>query len=145
MWFSAFPRKQTVMTFRDLNVVMQASLWSFFKNFFYIFIVLDFHRWAKESILECSPYYLYYLYVAHQAPLPMRLSRQEYWSGLPFLLQVIFPTQGSNPHLLSCLHWQEDSIPLAPTGATIICITLSFSSKALFWFSFIYKYCKVNK
>ena len=23
--------------------------------------------------------------VAHQAPLPMRLSQQEYWSGLPFL------------------------------------------------------------
>ena len=23
-------------------------------------------------------------YVAHQAPLPMEFSRQEYWSGLPF-------------------------------------------------------------
>ena len=31
--------------------------------------------------------------LAHQAPLPMGSSRQEYWSGLPFLLQEIFPTQ----------------------------------------------------
>ena len=33
-----------------------------------------------------------------QAPLPMRFSRQEYWRGLGchFLLQGIFPTQGSN-------------------------------------------------
>ena len=38
-----------------------------------------------------------------QAPLSMRFSRQEYWSGLPCraLLQGIFPTQGSNLHLLS--------------------------------------------
>ena len=29
-----------------------------------------------------------------------------------FLLQGIFLTQGWNPHLLSLLHWQEDSLPL---------------------------------
>ena len=40
--------------------------------------------------------------VAHQAPLSMELSRQGYWSGLPFLFQGIFPTQGSNPGLLHC-------------------------------------------
>ena len=39
-----------------------------------------------------------------------------YWSALPFLLQGIFPTQGSNPHLLCLLHWQADSLPLAPPG-----------------------------
>ena len=32
--------------------------------------------------------------VARQAPLSMRFCRQEYRSGLPFLLQGIFPTQG---------------------------------------------------
>ena len=36
--------------------------------------------------------------VAHQAPLSMGISRQEYWSILP--LQGIFLTQGSNPGLL---------------------------------------------
>ena len=36
---------------------------------------------------------------AHQAPLSMGFSRQEYWSGLPCLLQGIFSTQGLNLHL----------------------------------------------
>ena len=40
--------------------------------------------------------------VARQAPLSMGFPRQEYWSGLPFLLQGIFPTQGLNPCLLHC-------------------------------------------
>ena len=47
--------------------------------------------------------------VPHQAPLSMEFSSQEYGSRLPFLLQGIFPTQGSNLHLL---HWQVDSLPL---------------------------------
>ena len=32
---------------------------------------------------------------AHQAPLSVGFPRQEYWSGHHFLLQGIFPTQGS--------------------------------------------------
>ena len=39
---------------------------------------------------------------------PWGFSRQEYWSGLPCLLQGIFPTQGSNPDLPHCgqiLYW----------------------------------------
>ena len=32
--------------------------------------------------------------------------------GYHFLLQGIFLTQGSNPHLLPILHWQADSLPL---------------------------------
>ena len=42
------------------------------------------------------------LHVARQAPLSMGLSGQEYWSGLPFLLQGIFLTQGLNLGLLHC-------------------------------------------
>ena len=41
--------------------------------------------------------------MAHQAPLSMEFSRQEYWSELHFLLQGIIPTQGLN---LPLLHWQ---------------------------------------
>ena len=37
--------------------------------------------------------------VAYQAPLSMGFSRQDCWSGLPFLLQGIFPTQELNPGL----------------------------------------------
>ena len=32
------------------------------------------------------------------------------------LLQGIFPTRGSNPHLLCLVHWQVGSLPLAPRG-----------------------------
>ena len=49
--------------------------------------------------------------VAHKAPLSMGFSRQKYWSAYHVLLQWIFLTQGSNPHLL---HWQEGSLPLTP-------------------------------
>ena len=38
--------------------------------------------------------------VAHQASLSVGFSRQENWSGSHSLLQEIFPTQGSNLHLL---------------------------------------------
>ena len=37
---------------------------------------------------------------AHQAPLSMGFSRQEYWSGLRGLLQGIFPTE-----VLSCISY----------------------------------------
>ena len=57
--------------------------------------------------------------VAHQVPLPVEFSRQQYWSGLPFLLQGIFPTQGSNPYLC-LLHRQADSLPLTPPGKALI-------------------------
>ena len=40
--------------------------------------------------------------VAHQAPLSMGFSRQEYWSGLPFPSPGIVPTQESNLGVLHC-------------------------------------------
>ena len=54
------------------------------------------------------------LTAAHQAPLSMGFSRQEYWSGFHAVLQGIFPTQGSNRCLLSLLRWQAGSLPLVP-------------------------------
>ena len=106
----------------------------------------------------------------------MRLSRQEYWSGVPlpspakllscvqcfatlwtvdcrflcpwdspgkntgvgchFLLQGIFPTQGSNLCLLCLLHWQVGPLPLSHQGSP--CITSQylklFVSISLFFF-----------
>ena len=81
-------------------------------------------RWGTESTVLClcaqplvtSDWFLTPWTVAHQAPLSVGFSRQEYWNGLPFPLQGFFPTQGSNSHLLYLLHWQADSLPLAPTG-----------------------------
>ena len=43
----------------------------------------------------------------------MSFPRQEYWSGLPFLLQGIFPNQGLN---LPLLHSQVGSLPLSHQG-----------------------------
>ena len=42
--------------------------------------------------------------VAHQGPLSTGFPRQEYWSGLPFSSQGIFPTQGLN---LGHLHYRQ--------------------------------------
>ena len=39
--------------------------------------------------------------------------------GCHALLQGIFPTQGSNPHLFRRLHWQACSLPLVPPGKPI--------------------------
>ena len=47
--------------------------------------------------------------VAQQVPVSLEFPRQEYWSGLHFLLQGIFLTQKLNLHLLRLLHWQVDS------------------------------------
>ena len=61
---------------------------------------------------------LHGLYVAHQAPLSMGFSRQEYWRvGCHLLLQGTFPTQESNLHLLPLLHWHADSLPLHHLGS----------------------------
>jgi len=40
--------------------------------------------------------------VAHQAPLSMEFSRQEYWSSCHAFIQGIFLTHGSHPGILHC-------------------------------------------
>ena len=53
--------------------------------------------------------------VAHQAPLSVELSRQEYWSGLPFLPPGDLPDPGVRPtHLLHLLYWQVGASLLSP-------------------------------
>ena len=75
--------------------------------------------------------------VACQAPLCMGFSRQEKNTGVGcrFLLQRIFLTQGSISHLLHLLHWQMDSLPLAPPSPgqnrSTCCV-----KKILFFFSY---------
>ena len=51
-----------------------------------------------------------------QAPLSMEFSRQEYWNGLPFPSPGDLSNTGSNPHLLSLLHWPSGYLSLAPPG-----------------------------
>jgi len=73
--------------------------------------------------------------VACQAPLSMGFSRQEYWSGLPYLLQGIFSAQVLNPGLphfrkiLYCLsHREAQFYPLDQSYKVV-----SFSFKGLHW------------
>ena len=57
---------------------------------------------VKMKSLSCVRVFVTPWTVAYQAPPSMGFSRQECWSGLPFLLQGIFPTQGSNMGLPHC-------------------------------------------
>ena len=56
--------------------------------------------------------------VAHQAPLSMGFSRQEYWSELPCLppREVGLPDPGIKPASLASPALQAGSLPLAPSG-----------------------------
>ena len=58
--------------------------------------------------------------VAHQAPLSMGFSRQEYWSGLPFSSPGDLPNPGIEPGSPAC---QADSLPSEPSGKSIYFIT----------------------
>ena len=63
---------------------------------------------------------------AYQAPPSMGFSRQEYWSGVPL----------PSPLLLSLLHWQTGSLPLAPPGKPLTslspyCVLMYEKSKAI--------------
>ena len=54
--------------------------------------------------------------IACQAPLSMRFSRQEYWTGLPCPPLGDLPDLGIKPCLLCLLHWQTGSSPLSQPG-----------------------------
>ena len=51
--------------------------------------------------------------VAHQAPLSMGFSRQEYWNGLPFPSPGNLPDPGIKPGSPAL---QADSLPSEPLG-----------------------------
>ena len=68
--------------------------------------------------------------IAHQVPLSIGFSRQEYWSGCHALLQGIFPIWGLNLHLL---HWQVGSLPLAQPGKpSLLSFRLNFPGKMIY-------------
>ena len=66
--------------------------------------------------------------VARQAPLSLGFSGKNTGVGCHFLLQGIFPTQGSNPGLLS---WQVDSLPLSHEGSPLLKNVLSVQSSSV--------------
>ena len=73
--------------------------------------------------------------VAHQAPLSMGFSRQEYYNGCRALLQEIYPTQGSNMHLPHFLHSQVGSLSLVTPGKPISIQIKLQNNKLIFFLS----------
>ena len=71
-------------------------------------------RGCVLSYFNCVRQFVTLWTVAHQAPLSIRFSKQEYWSGFPC------PPPGDLPHLLCALHWQAGSLPLVPPGKPAI-------------------------
>ena len=55
--------------------------------------------------------------VAHQAPLPMEFSRQEYWSGLPFPPPGDPPNPGTEPMSPASPTLAGGFLPLCPLGS----------------------------
>ena len=53
--------------------------------------------------------------------------------GRYFLLQGIFPTQGSRLHLLGFLHWQEGSLSLTPPEKPHIVLYVLFKTTCFFF------------
>ena len=67
---------------------------------------------VAKSCLTLTPWT-----VAHWAALPMGSPGKNTGVGCHFLLQGIFPDQGSN---LSLLHWQGNSLPLIHQGRPVL-------------------------
>ena len=57
---------------------------------------------SEVKSLSCVQLFAIPWTVAYQAPLSMRFSRQEYWSGLPFPSPGYHPNLGLNPGLPHC-------------------------------------------
>ena len=85
-------------------------------------------QYSCICVLICfSPVWLFATLwsVAHQAPLSMRFSRQEYWSGLPFLSSGDLPDPGIKPR--SPALW-ADSLPPEPPGKPYVYNIVSVSA-----------------
>ena len=75
----------------------------FFDCFLALFLVVSLVRSLSHAWLFATPWT-----VAHQAPLSVGFSRQEYWSGLPFLSPGELPNPGIKPGSLAL---QADDLP----------------------------------
>ena len=72
------------------------------------------------SVLQhfiCVQFFLTPWTVAQQAPLSMRFSSQEYWSGLPFPFPGELPYPGIEPRSPAL---QADSLPTGTSGKPLI-------------------------
>ena len=73
---------------------------------------------ASHSVMFVTPWT-----VAHQAPLSMGFSRQEYWSGLPFPSPGDLPNPGIKPGSPAL---QADSLPSEPPWKPLFLVRIMF-------------------
>ena len=110
------------------------------------FIICQLHLkkavWKKSRNKDAKQYHILFMYAADKCSVvsnslqphglqpsrllcPWNISRQEYWSGLPFPTPRDLPTQGSNLHFLYLLlgrhilnHCTKDSLGSTPSSTT---------------------------
>ena len=98
-----------------MTTCKNTSMWQsekilYFKPYLNLVLVRD--VWVCiPNCTSCAQLFVTPWTAATKAPLSMGFPRQECWSELQFLPQGDLPTQASNPHLLSLLHWQVNSTP----------------------------------
>ena len=80
----------------------------------------------RAKSLNCIQLFRTLRTVACQAPLSWGFPGKSTGVGCHFLLQEIFPTQGSNSRLLYLLHWQVDSLSLCYLGSLIALSIFSY-------------------
>ena len=101
-------------------ILVLGSLWAML-FFSVIFINLFKHKQHQDMIMNVGLYQSTYTItlfvmprtVAHQAPLSLEFSRQEYWSELPFPSPEDLPNPGIEPRSPAL---QADSLPSEPSG-----------------------------
>ena len=71
----------------------------------------------KVKSLSCVRPFVTLWTVAHQAPLSLEFSRQEYWSGLTCLSLGDLPNPGMEPRSPTL---QADTLPSEPPGRLIL-------------------------
>ena len=65
--------------------------------------------------------------IAHQAPLSVGFSRQEYWSGLPLPSPGDLPIPGIKP---MSPDWQADSLPLSHLGSLKLALSTAYRTSS---------------
>ena len=71
---------------------------------------------VKVKSLSCVGFFVTPWTIAHQAPVSMEFSRQEYWSGLPFPSPGDLPDPGIEPGSPAL---EADALPSEPQGSPI--------------------------
>ena len=118
------------------NIWKLESKWTFYKSCFRsnkkILAVLKkaknkpvYTVFACAKSLQSCPTLCDSMDIAHQAPLSMGFSRQEYWSRLQCPSPGDLPVLGIDSRLLHLLLWQASSLPLMPPGKPNLYRTLS--------------------